>query len=238
MFVPFHGDGIISQFEGYEDLEEFDWEGYREKYDDIQRLDRVLEAEGDTPNRYKASKQADALMLFYLFSAERLVELFAHMGYDFRPEQIPRNIQYYLDRTSHGSTLSRVVHSWVLSRADREASWKLFREALESDVSDIQGGTTPEGIHVGAMAGVVDVVKRCYTGLEVSNDRLCFNTALPRELGRLAMQIRYRGHTLDLTLDDEVLHLSARDSREPAITVEVNGETFELTAGETRDVRL
>ena len=29
MFVPFHGDGIISQFEGYEDLEELDWEGYR-----------------------------------------------------------------------------------------------------------------------------------------------------------------------------------------------------------------
>ena len=27
--VPFHGDGIISQFEGYERLEEFDWEGAR-----------------------------------------------------------------------------------------------------------------------------------------------------------------------------------------------------------------
>ena len=27
MFVPFHGDGIISQFEGYEDLEELDWDG-------------------------------------------------------------------------------------------------------------------------------------------------------------------------------------------------------------------
>ena len=26
MFVPFHDDGIISQFEGYEDLEELDWD--------------------------------------------------------------------------------------------------------------------------------------------------------------------------------------------------------------------
>ena len=25
MFVPFHDDGIISQFEGYEELEELDW---------------------------------------------------------------------------------------------------------------------------------------------------------------------------------------------------------------------
>jgi alpha,alpha-trehalase len=76
MRIGFHGDGIISQFEGYEALEEFDWEGYRQKYGDIQRLDRILEAEEDTPNRYKVSKQADVLMLFYLFSADELGTLF------------------------------------------------------------------------------------------------------------------------------------------------------------------
>ena len=42
-------DGILSQFEGYEQLEELDWDGYRERYGDISRLDRILEAEGDTP---------------------------------------------------------------------------------------------------------------------------------------------------------------------------------------------
>ena len=31
-----------------ERLEEFDWEGYRAKYGNIQRLDRILGAEGDT----------------------------------------------------------------------------------------------------------------------------------------------------------------------------------------------
>ena len=46
MTVPFHGDGVISQFEGYDALEEFDWAGYREKYGNIERLDRILEAEG------------------------------------------------------------------------------------------------------------------------------------------------------------------------------------------------
>ena len=40
MRVVFQADGIISQFEGYEDLAEFDWQGYRAKYGDIQRLDR------------------------------------------------------------------------------------------------------------------------------------------------------------------------------------------------------
>ena len=29
MTVVFHADGVLSQFEGYEQLREFDWEGYR-----------------------------------------------------------------------------------------------------------------------------------------------------------------------------------------------------------------
>ena len=35
MFVPFHGDGIISQFEGYETLAELDWRDYRARYGNI-----------------------------------------------------------------------------------------------------------------------------------------------------------------------------------------------------------
>jgi hypothetical protein len=32
--VPFHADGVISQFEGYEHLAEFAGDGYRARYDD------------------------------------------------------------------------------------------------------------------------------------------------------------------------------------------------------------
>ena len=60
--VPFH-DGVISQFEGYGELEELDWARLPERYGDIRRLDRILEAEGRHVNRYQASKQADVLML-------------------------------------------------------------------------------------------------------------------------------------------------------------------------------
>ena len=72
MFVPFHDDGIISQFEGYEELEELDWDAYRERYGNIQRLDRILRAEGEDPDRYKVTKQADVVMLFFLFSPGEL----------------------------------------------------------------------------------------------------------------------------------------------------------------------
>ena len=105
MYVPFHADGVISQFEGYEDLEELDWEGLRARHGNIQRLDRILRAESDDPNRYKLAKQADTVMLFYLFPDAELKRLFDQLGYEFSRDIARKTIEYYDRRTSHGSTL-------------------------------------------------------------------------------------------------------------------------------------
>jgi alpha,alpha-trehalase len=238
MRVVLQTNGIISQFEGYEDLAEFDWEGYRKKYGDIQRLDRILEAEEDTPNRYKASKQADVLMLFFLLSAEELAEIFDQLGYPFDYETIPKNIDYYLKRTSHGSTLSWVVHSWVLARSDRSRSWKLFCEALQSDVADIQGGTTPEGIHLGAMAGTVDQLQRGYTGIVTRGDVLYFNPRLPDDLSRLKLKIRYRSHFLEIEMTSEFLRVSSIRSGEGPLQIGVYDKIYELLPGSGREFSL
>ncbi len=238
MYVPIDEDGIVGQFEGYEQLEEFDWDGYREKYGDIQRLDRILEAEGDDVNRYKASKQADVLMLFYLFSAEQLQARFARMGYDFRPEWIVKNIDYYNHRTSHGSTLSRVVHSWVLARSDRERSWRLFEQALESDVVDIQGGTTSEGIHLGAMAGTVDLVQRCYTGIEMRDDVLWINPCLPDPLRNVHFRLRYRSNWIAVELTSERLRLTIGRSRNEPVKIGIQGEVRRAEQGDVLEFPL
>jgi beta-phosphoglucomutase family hydrolase len=197
--VPFH-EGVISQFEGYEALLEFDWDGYRARYGNLGRLDLILQAEGDSTNRYKASKQADVLMLFYLFSAEELHALFERLDYRLDDDMIPRTIKYYEARTTHGSTLSRVTHSWVLARMDRAQSWSLFTEALKADLEDTQGGTTREGIHLGAMAGTADMVLRCYAGVEMRADVLRLHPVLPTEIGSASFQIIYRGQPVDIEL--------------------------------------
>ena len=54
--ININEDGIIEQFKGYFDLKELDWEGYRKKYGDIHRLDRILKAEGKSPDEYKLVK--------------------------------------------------------------------------------------------------------------------------------------------------------------------------------------
>jgi trehalose/maltose hydrolase-like predicted phosphorylase len=196
MHVPFIEENIIEQFDGYQDLKELDWEGYREKYGKISRLDRILEKEGKDPNAYKASKQADVLMLFYLLTSEELEDTFNRLGYPYQASLIEKNINYYEKRTSHGSTLSRLVYSWVTTRANRKKSWQYFHEALVSDFEDIQGGTTPEGIHLGAMAGTVDMVQRAYTGVFVQDDVLWLNPSLPKEIDSLKLSLRFRGQCL------------------------------------------
>ncbi|MEO6351742.1 MAG: beta-phosphoglucomutase family hydrolase [Burkholderiaceae bacterium] len=238
MVVPLHDDGIISQFEGYEKLRELDWEDYRTRYGNIQRLDLILEGENDSANHYKLSKQADVLMLFYLFSSEELGELFERLGYPFEYETIPRNIAYYAGRSSHGSTLCRVVNAWVLARSDRPRAMNFFAEALQSDVSDIQQGTTGEGVHLGAMAGTVDLVQRVSTGIEVRGDVLRLNPELPREMERLDMRIRYRGHSLDLRLTRDSLTVRGRDDAAAPISLCVDGKLCEFVSGTTHVFQL
>ena len=234
MYVPFHDDGVISQFEGYETLRELDWEGYRTRYGNIQRLDLILESENDSPNRYKLSKQADVLMLFYLFSAEELQELITRLGYSFNHDTIPNSVEYYAARTSQGSTLCRVVFAWVLARSDRPRSMTFFADALQSDVADIQQGTTSEGVHLGAMAGTVDLIQRVSTGIEAKGGVLKLNPELPLEMEALDMRIRYRGHSLDLQLTRDALTVRGHDREAAPISLCVAGEMCDFAGGATR----
>lgn len=232
LFVPFH-EGRISQFEGFEALEELDWDAYRARYVNVERLDRILEAEGDDVNRYKVSKQADVLMLLYLLSSDELCELLERLDYRLDPNRIPDMVDYYLARTSHGSTLSAVVNTWVLARAHRDRAVEFFRQVLDSDVADIQGGTTAEGVHLAAMAGSIDLVQRCFTGLEMRADRLVLSPYWPDPLGPLAIPITYRGHHLRISVSGKGAEISSAPRAVPPVTVECRGRVAHLSAGDT-----
>jgi trehalose/maltose hydrolase-like predicted phosphorylase len=239
LVVPFHRDGIISQFEGYEELEEFDWIGYGERYGDVQRLDRILEAEGDSTNRYKVSKQADVLMLFYLLTPEEIRNIFERLDYQFDPStDIRRNIEYYLQRTSHGSTLSRIVHSWVLARFDPRRSWELFSLGLESDIADVQGGTTAEGIHLGAMVGTLDVVQRCYGGVEIRNGEVLIRPRLPRDVRAIRFPVFYRRQRVDVHISSDIVRVRVGAGGRELVRFRIGTEQIELLPGDEREVRL
>ncbi|WEV29508.1 glycoside hydrolase family 65 protein [Streptomyces sp. 71268] len=232
LHVPFH-QGVISQFDGYGALAELDWDGYRGRYGDIRRLDRVLESEGDSVNHYQASKQADVLMLGYLFAPAELADLFGRLGHHLDDAGWQATVDYYLRRTSHGSTLSGLVHAWVLARARRGDAWRYFQEALAGDVADLQGGTTGEGIHLGAMAGTLDLVQRGLTGLEARQDALRLDPVPLPELSEYGFCVRFHDHWgVDLRVRSGRLCVSVPASDATPIAVRLADRTVTVAPGD------
>ena len=74
----------------------------------------------------------------------------------------------------------------VLANAGRTAdSWDFYRQALISDLSDIQGGTTAEGIHLGVMGGCLKGVVTNFAGLNWYNDEHFRSTLTYQKNGNL-----------------------------------------------------
>ena len=236
--VPFHEDGILSQFDGYDDLAELDWAHYRATYGNIGRLDLILEAENDMTNRYKLAKQADVLMLFYLLGPEVLLDQLRRLGYPVSDADLGRTVEYYLSRTADGSTLSRVVHASVLARIDEARAWTVFREALVADLDDTQGGTTREGVHLGAMAGTADLAVRSFAGLRTEADALTFIPRLPPPLRSIGFQVLYRGQRIDVSLSREALRLHLHPCSADPVRIGVRGTFAVLAGGETKEFPL
>jgi len=238
MTVPFHDDGIISQFEGYEQLEEFPWDEYREKYGDIQRLDRILKAEGISPDKFMVAKQPDVTMMFYVLGNKEVERIFHQLGYPFDDSTIEKNIHYYLERTSHGSTLSRMVYSSLLDRIDRNLSWELFNAALRSDYVDIQGGTTAEGIHLGSMCGSVGIVHDCYAGISASEDGVSIEPNLPDKFRRISLNMKYRGRWLSITVTRDKFWVGLEEQAAHGLTFMSGGSEYRVEPGEAVEVDL
>ncbi|MFC5175137.1 beta-phosphoglucomutase family hydrolase [Nocardioides taihuensis] len=232
--VPVH-DGIISQFDGYQHLAELDWEHYRSAHANIGRLDLILEAEGDTTNRYKLAKQADVLMLVYLLDVDELLGVLSTLGYSMTEQDLARTVDHYLARTAHGSTLSRVVHTSVLARFDPDRAWALFREALVADLDDTQGGTTKEGVHLGAMAGTVDIVRTTFAGFRISERGLTASPCLPPEIKAVSFRVHYQGHHVTIHVSEGGVHFDAHDCVTPhPLRVGTNGTATVLQPGTSR----
>ncbi|HME74302.1 MAG TPA: glycosyl hydrolase family 65 protein, partial [Mycobacterium sp.] len=122
---------------------------------------------------------------------------------------------------------------WVLARANRDRAMEFFQQVLNSDVADIQGGTTSEGIHLAAMAGSVDLVQRCFTGLETRGGRIVLSPHWPETMGTLGFPIHYRGHHLHLRISGRGAEVSVDPRDIPAVEIECHGRVERLSPGNT-----
>jgi len=192
----------------------------RKKYGNLERLDRILKANGDSPDKYKVAKQADVCMLFYVLTSHELRTIFRSLDYPFPDDIIQRNIYYYLPRTSHGSTLSKLVFSSILQPYDRSFAWDMFVQALRSDIDDSQQGTTGEGIHMAVMAGTLNTLTCRYAGIDTSRDTLHIKPHLPPAIESVSFKMQFRGVYVDVLVEHRKVIIS---TYAPKLTVFVRG---------------
>jgi len=208
-------EGILEQFEGYFDLDELDWAYYQQKYENVHRMDRILKAEGKSPNDYKVAKQADALMAFFVLSDEQVNNILIELGYKPPDDLLRENFYYYLNRTSHGSTLSRLVHAYLAHiLGDNNLSWQLYTEALKSDYIDIQGGTTEEGIHLGVMTGTVFFAIRAFAGINFDGGHLTVSPRLPAIWRKMQFSIDFKNARYHLVITPEYVEVKVDGNTE------------------------
>ena len=182
------------------------------------RSDRRIRAVGMDPDDYQVQKQADTLMAYYNLGPDEVRRVAGMMGYELPQDHLLKNINHHLPRTSHGSTLSFITHAMVLAYAGRTAdSWEFYRQALISDLADIQGGTTAEGIHLGVMGGCLKGVVTNFAGMNWQGGKLSINPGLPETWESLKFSVLIRGdrYYIESIGDDLKLRVSQEVGPQP-----------------------
>jgi alpha,alpha-trehalase len=88
------------------------------------------------------------------------------------------------------------------------------------------------------MAGTVDQIQRCYSGIVTRSDTLWLNPALPDDLQNLCLKVRYRGYFLQIEIYCEHVEVTALRAREYPIRIGYLDKVMELKGHDTLEFSL
>ena len=168
--------GRYEQFAGFDELEPLLVEDVAEPpvaADVLLGRERVMQTQ--------LIKQPDVLMLHHLVPDECPVG------------SLDTDLDYYLPRTSHGSSLSPAICAGLLARAGRpDDAMALFDLAARLDLDDLTG-MTAGGLHVATMGGLWQAVVTGFAGIRPGPDGLTVDPHLPSRWTALTVRLRFRG---------------------------------------------
>jgi beta-phosphoglucomutase family hydrolase len=182
--------GVIEQFEGFFDLEDYPLPREERFKAPISRL-----FDWDRINRLKLIKQADVLMLLHLFP-----ELFPR-------EVVAANYRYYEPITDHGSSLSPGIHSALAARLglpeDAERYW---RESLWLDLSNVMANSAL-GVHPACMGASWQALVFGFLGVRFTDAGPVADPAagarLPARWRAVSLALAWRGRVYPIVVERE-----------------------------------
>ena len=233
MKVCFH-DGVISQFEGYEALEELDWDDYRRRYPRHEPPRPDPRGRGRQPQPLQArqaGRRHDALLRALGRRAGRHPRA---ARLPVRPRPDPPD-----DRVLRPADLARVDASagssmpGSMPASTGSESWKIFLDVLDLDLHDKAARDDPRG-H--PPRGDGRVARPAPARLRRRRDQgrgAPPPSGHPPELRSLAFQVRYRRHLVDIEVTTERAIVRVGMSDERPLELEVEGNAVLPRAGPT-----
>jgi trehalose/maltose hydrolase-like predicted phosphorylase len=203
--------GRYEQFAGYFALEEINLADYAGR---SVPMDVVLGRE--RTQRSQVIKQADVVALLGLLPAE------------FVGGTGPANFDYYEPRCSHGSSLSRAMHSLVAARLGySEMALRYFRQTAAIDLADTHVAIDG-GVHIAALGGVWLTAVFGFAGLSLRDDGVAIDPQLPAGWTRLGFGFQWRGRRLRIKIDQLREYIEATLEEGEPMTLVVSGTSHEL----------
>ncbi|MDR1543144.1 MAG: hypothetical protein LBS50_01785 [Prevotellaceae bacterium] len=168
--------------------------------------------------RTKCLKQADVLMLIYLFLNK------------FTDEEIRAAWDYYLQYTTHDSSLSRGAHAVLASRIglDEEA-FAMFNGCKGQDLN-VENGGAAEGIHIAGCGMNWQMVVFGVAGIlnALQSDTFTMQPRLPKQWTKVSFPFVWKGQCLYISFDKHSVSIENRS--EKAIEVIVSGKKRTIDA--------
>lgn len=140
--------------------------------------------------RHRMSKQADAILGFYLH------------GDCFSEEEIRRNYDFYQEITLHHSSLSTCIFGIVASDIGyHDEAFRYFSDSARMDLDDYHNNVYA-GIHAANMAGTWQAITNGFAGMRMQRGgRLSFKPNLPAQWTRLAFEVQYQGAVIRIEME-------------------------------------
>ncbi len=144
-------------------------------------------------------KQADVLMLHAMIPA------------DLPAGSLSADLDHYLPRTTHGSSLSPASHAELLARAGRpDAARHWFDLALAMDLDDLTG-TGAGGLHYATIGGAWQAFLHGFVGVRLTSDGLGLCPSIPAGWGRVVAGFVYAGVDVQVEVDGDRAWLHASE---------------------------
>lgn len=179
-------NGIYMQCRDFEDFEDINFD--TEWKDRSVMFGKCFSQERNY--RSKALKQADVLMLPYLFDSFMT------------KEELKKNFDYYFPITTHDSSLSNIIHSILLAKCgESEQAYDLFRKSINIDLDEKSGGAA-EGIHIANCGGIWQSIIFGFGGLcrSYEKDTPALNPQLPDAWESLSFPLFYKNEKYYVTI--------------------------------------